>query len=144
MAIANLEDLDGFVEVLVFPKVFSQNSMMVRMNATIFIKGRINLRDKEPKIVAEEIIPLSEVQQRYTKSMKIDLLTTGLEEEMLTKLKDILSRYLGKVPVYLGFLSPDKQQVQLKLSPDYCIEPSEKLISEIETALGEGVFTLKK
>ena len=116
------------------------------MNSTIFIKGRINLRDRdrEPKIVAEELIPLSEVQKRYTASVIINLFTTGLETEVLAKLKGILSRHRGQVPVYLGFLSPDNQQVRLELNPEYYTQPTEELVSEIETALGEGVVTLRK
>ena len=144
MAIVNLEDLDGFVEVLVFPKIFAQYIKMVKMNSTVFIKGRINLRDKEPKIVAEELIPLSEVQKQYTNSIIINLFTPGLEEQMLTKLKNILSRHPGRVPVYLGFLSPDNQRVQLEVNPEHYTEPSEKLVAEIENVLGEGVITLKK
>ncbi len=144
MAIAGLEDLDGFVEVLVFPRVFSKVSMIVKMNSLIFVKGRINLRDKEPKIVAREVIPLSEVQRCYTNSVVINLFTTGLEENILAVLKNILSRHPGSVPVYLGFLSPDNQQVQLEVGPKHYTEPSEKLVSEIEAVLGEGVVTFKK
>ena len=144
MAILNLEDLDGFVEVLVFPKAFSQYSKLMKINSTIFVKGRINLRDKEPKIVAEEVIPLSEVQKRCTRSIVITLFTMGLEEEALSKIKEILSHHRGSAPVYLGFQSPDNQKVQLEVSPDYYIEPSEKLISELEAVLGEGAVTLRK
>ena len=144
MAIVGLEDLDGFVEVLVFPKAFAQYSKFVKMNSLVFVKGRVNRRDKEPKIVAEEIIPLTEVQKRYTSSVVINLFTTGLEEEVLKTLKGILKFYPGKVPVYLGFSSPDNQQIQLEVGPDYYTEPSEKLVSDIEAVLGEGVVTLKK
>lgn len=144
MAFVNLEDLDGFIEVLLFPKVFSQYLKMIKMNSTIFVRGRINLRDKEPKIIAEEITLLSEVQKRYTRSIAINLFTTGLEEEVLSKLKDVLIRHRGSVPVYLGFLSPDRQQVQLEIGPDYYATPTEKLVGEIEGVLGEGVVTLKK
>jgi len=144
MAIIGLEDLDGFIEVVVFPKVFSQCMKIIKMNSTIFTKGRVSLRDREPKIIAEEIIPLSEVQKRYTNSILINLLTTGLEEEMLKKLKSTLSRHPGKVPVYLGLTSPSNQQVQLEVNPEYYAEPSEQLVSEIEATLGEGIVTLKK
>ncbi len=144
MAIVGLEDLDGFVEVLVFPKVLSQYFKVVKMNSMVFIKGRINLRDKEPKIVAQELTPLPEAQKRYTNSIIINLFTTGLEEDMLAKLKNVLSRHPGKVPVYLGFFSPDNQQLQLEVGPKYYTEPSEKFVSEIEALLGEGVVALKK
>ena len=90
------------------------------------------------------MIPLSEAQKRYTNSIIINLFTTGLEEEMLAKLKNVLSRHPGKVPVYLGFSSPDNQQLHLEVGSKYYTEPSEKFVSEIETLLGEGTVTLKK
>ncbi|MBN3038841.1 MAG: DNA polymerase III subunit alpha [Candidatus Omnitrophica bacterium] len=144
MAIVGLEDLSGFVELLVFPRVYTQYSNIIKMNSIVFTKGRISLRDKDPKIIAEEIIPLQDVQKRYTNSIVINLFTTGLEEEMLTRLKDILSRHPGKVPVYLGLQSPDHQRVQVEVNPEFYSEPCEKLIAEIESALGEGVVTLRK
>lgn len=144
MAIISLEDLHGFVEVVVFPRVFTQHLEIIQPNSTIFIKGKINLRDGEPKIIAEEIIPLSEVQKRYTNSILINLVTTGLEEQMLDKLKKTLTRHPGKVPVYLGLTSPNNQQVQMEVNPEYYAEPSEQLVSEIESVLGEGIITLRK
>ncbi|UCB57802.1 MAG: DNA polymerase III subunit alpha [Candidatus Omnitrophota bacterium] len=146
MAILSLEDLDGFTEVLVFPRVFSQSLKVMKMNATVLIKGKFNLRDrdKDTKIVAEEIIPLAEAQKRYTKAIVINLFTPGLEEAVLKRLKDILKQHKGEAPVSLSFSSPDNQRVQLLISPEYYAEPSEKLISEIEAVLGEGVVTLKK
>lgn len=107
------------------------------------MKGRISLRDREPQIVAEEIIPLPDVHKYYTISIQITLFTTGLEEQMLNKLKDILKRHPGKIPVYLGLQSPDHHRVQLEVNPEFYSEPSEQLVSEIETALGEGVVTLR-
>ncbi|NQT00307.1 MAG: DNA polymerase III subunit alpha [Candidatus Omnitrophica bacterium] len=144
MAFANLEDLDGFIEVLIFPKVLAQYAKIVRINSTIFIKGRLNLRDNEAKIIAEEIVPLAEVPKRYTRSINVNLVTTGLEDEVLLRLKSILNRHRGSVPVRLSFLSPDHQQVQLEIGADYYSEPSEQLVTEIEGVLGEGVVSFKK
>ncbi|MFC1631791.1 DNA polymerase III subunit alpha [Candidatus Omnitrophota bacterium] len=144
MAIASLEDLDGFIEVVIFPKTFAQYTSLIKMNSTVFIRGRVNLRDNEPKILAEEIIPLDEVRKRYTRAIMINLLTTGLEEEVLAKLKTILSRHHGSVPVYLGLSSPSHQRLQLEVNPDYYSEPTEELVNEIEGVLGEGVVSLRR
>lgn len=144
MSILGLEDLEGFIEVLVFPKLFSQCFKILKMNSTIFVRGRVDLRDKEPKIVAEEIIPLSGVQKHYTSSIVINLFTTGLEEQVLARLRDIILRHPGRVPVYLNFLCPDNQQIRLEVGHKYYAEPSDKLISEIERTLGEGVIILKR
>jgi DNA polymerase-3 subunit alpha len=144
MAILSMEDLDGFLEVVVFPRVYSACLELMKLNAIIFVKGKVNLRDKEPQVTAEEIIPLSEVRKRYTNSILINLFTTGLEEDTLKTLKNILSYHPGKVPVYLDFLGPNNHRVQLRAAASYRAEPSEKLVTEIERALGEGVVSLQR
>ncbi len=144
MAIAGLEDLNGFIEVLIFPRTYSQYIPMITTNSIVFIKGKVSLRDKDPKVIAEEIIPLQEVHRRYTSSININLLTTGLEEDMLLKLKDILKRHPGNVPVFIGLQSPDQQRIQVVVNPEFYGDPCEQLIDEIEAALGEGVVILRK
>src|SRR3989338_8502581 len=86
MAFVGLEDLDGRCEIVVFPEVFRSSITLLHKDATIFIRGKINLRDDTPKVLAEEIIPIEDVEKRLTKVISIDLLTAGLDLEMLKKL----------------------------------------------------------
>lgn len=56
MAFLSVEDLFGSIEVIVFPKIFSENALILFQGKIIRIAGRLSLReDDEPKIVAELI-----------------------------------------------------------------------------------------
>lgn len=143
MAIISLEDLVGTVEALVFPATFSKVSNMVKQDAIVFVKGRLSLREEEPKIIVNEIAPLDSVRMRYTKAVLIDLVTMGLDTGTLEKLKKVLSRYPGKIPVYLRFVTPDKKKTVVSIGNTFSVEPHEGLIRDIEKLFGADVVSFK-
>ncbi len=143
MAIVTLEDLEGTVETLVFPSTFARCANLVKQDAIVFVKGRISLREEEPKIIASEIAALETVKMKYTKSVIIDLLTAGLEAATLDRLKKVLSRYPGRVPVYLNFTKPDGGRTLVSIAKNFSIEPHEGLIRDVEKLFGRDVVNFR-
>jgi len=143
MAIMKLEDLKGIIEVLVFPSAFQKVGGLIRDDAIIFVKGRISLREQDPKLIADDIIPLDEVKRRFTRSVSISLLSAGLEKHTLDSIKDILAGNRGSVPVTVTIVTPDERKVDIQASDDLRVQPSDNLIKELEDLLGEGAVTLK-
>ena len=142
MAILRLEDLKGTVEVLVFPRTFKDAEKNIAEDAIVFIKGRVNLREDTPKIMAEEILPLEDARNKYTQALSIELITTALEKETLSKLNDILKKHRGQTPVYINFTTPDKKKVQMAAGKDLSVIPTDTLITEIEALIGEGAVSV--
>jgi len=143
MAIVTLEDLQGVVEVLVFPATFSKAAPLVKQDAIVFVKGRVNMREEEPKLVANEIVALDSVRMKYTKSVIVELVTAGLETATLEKLKKVLSRYPGRVPVYLKFLKTDGKGTVVSIGNTLSVEPHEGLVRDIEKIFGRDVVSFK-
>ena len=55
MAAVELEDLAGSVEVIVFPRTYQANKELVREDNVILVRGKVDTRDDQPKILAESI-----------------------------------------------------------------------------------------
>jgi DNA polymerase-3 subunit alpha len=142
MAIVTLEDLDGLVEVLVFPATFSKSAGMVKQDAIVFVKGRANLREEEPKIIANEVAAIESVRMKYTRAVTVDLLTMGLDPATLEKLKKVLTRYPGRIPVYLRFAKPDGKKTLVSIGNNFCVEPHEGLLRDVEKIFGADAVTL--
>jgi DNA polymerase-3 subunit alpha len=53
MLFIKLEDLTGKVEVVVFPTIISRNPNSFQENKIVFISGKVDHRDNDPKIIAE-------------------------------------------------------------------------------------------
>lgn len=139
MAIVILEDMEGQVEVPVYPDVYKQAAKYVEIDSIVFVQGRVTLRNEQPRVIASEIVPLEDARARYTRTLTIQLWTPGLDEAILKSLKSILALHPGKVPVYLSLTGQDKRSVTIQASPDFYVRATDNLALEIEKLLGEGV-----
>ncbi|MBA2634924.1 MAG: DNA polymerase III subunit alpha [Chloroflexi bacterium] len=55
MLVATLEDMQGSVEVVVFPKVFEQTAQSWADDSIVLVSGRIDRRDESPQILCEAV-----------------------------------------------------------------------------------------
>lgn len=141
MGFVGLEDRHGVTEMIVFPAVFKSAGELINEDALIFVRGKVDFsgeQDEKVKIIAEEIIPLSDVKGKMTDIVHIRINTLGMETSLFEKMKDILNHHKGKCPVYLHFLKPSKDEIVQKLDSDFLVSPSSKLIGDVEKILSEG------
>jgi len=143
MGFLTLQDLSGSCEVVVFPELYKSSSNLMRKDSTVFIRGKINSRDDIPKVIAEEIVPLDEVKRRFTRLISIDLHTAGLDPDLLQKLKEVLSKHKGKVPVYLSFRDPSGRAAVIQPGDDVRVETTDELFSAIESLVGENAVKIR-
>jgi len=143
MAILSLEDLDGSVEVLVFPEAYARSVIHLKQDVAVFICGTVNRREDPAKIVAEQVIPLEEVPKKFTKAVHIRLPAETTTAETLERVQEVLCAHKGGCPVLFCFMYPDGKLVFLEASEQFSILPSEKLVQDIEAIAGEDTVWLK-
>ena len=60
MAFLNVEDLVGNVEVIVFPRDYEKNAVLLNVDSKVFVSGRISAEeDKASKLIMEKIVPFA-------------------------------------------------------------------------------------
>jgi DNA polymerase-3 subunit alpha len=138
MAIVNLGDLDTFIEVLVFPRTYRKAPEIIKEDMLVYVHGRLNLREEDPKIIAEDIIPLEKVKEKFTQSVLIKLSVTGLEEIMLKRIRNVIEKFKGKTPVFIDLISPEGHKIRLSTMEKLFVRPNDDLIKEIEAIAGAG------
>ena len=52
-----LEDLQAAMEVFVFPKIMAEYGAFIENDAIVVVRGRLDTREEEPKIVCMEVSP---------------------------------------------------------------------------------------
>jgi len=139
MAILKLEDLEGSIEVLVFPRAFAKVSRYILPNTIAHVRGTLNLTEDTPKIIVEDLFPFEEIYKLIT-AMSINL--SGIKENIFESLKTLLSEHKGSVPIYLRIDTPAKSRVQMVVGENLYVLPSEKLIQELDEMLGEERLSL--
>jgi DNA polymerase-3 subunit alpha len=139
MAILKLEDIDGDVEVVVFPSTYAQLSTYLQEGEVVFLRGKVNFRDEEAKIIANEMQRIHEVYNAI-KSIKVDL--SQFSSNRLAELEKRLATFPGKVPVYLQLSTKENKGVQILVSEDLYVAPNENLMTEIKELVGKDSLSL--
>ncbi len=142
MAFITLEDLAGFAEIIVFPDVYKSSESILKTDNTILVKGHKDTSTETIKIIAKDIIPLSEAAENWTGKIHVNIQTAGLETDFLEKIKSILEAHRGKNDVLLHLISPDGKSISMNASSQLKVAPDDKLILEIEELLGKDSIFL--
>jgi len=138
MAILSLGDLNNFIEVLVFPNAYRKAPELAKEDALVYISGRLNLREEEPKLIAEEIIPIEQVKEKFTKSVLIRIPVSTPEANFMPRVKEALKRNKGTIPVLLDLISPEGRKVRMATDKDLYVSACDELIEEVEKVVGIG------
>ncbi len=137
MAILRIEDIDGELEVVVFPSSYAVVANHLKEGAVVIVKGRVSLRDESPKIIVSDVKSIDEVY-KLIKSINVDVSEFGVEN--LDRIKQKLSRFPGKIPVYLQMDTNNYKSVQILVGKELYVSPSEVLMDEIKGLVGEEHF----
>jgi DNA polymerase-3 subunit alpha len=144
MAILTLEDLEGRCEAVVFPEVFRKVGPHIKDGAIVVAKGKVTSRKgKDGKqtdqrnIVVDELRDINEIYE-LVRGIKVDM--TKCSPEMLLVIRKKLERFPGKIPVHLQIDTRNHKSIELKVGKELYVEPSEVLMDEIKSIVGEESF----
>ncbi|KAF5061383.1 DNA polymerase III subunit alpha [anaerobic digester metagenome] len=139
MAFLTLEDFQGTMEIVVFPKVYQQYADLLLEEAVILVKGRSNVSaDGEAKVIASkmQILHLEE-----TLPAAVWLKIEKDRELPLQQITAILGRYRGDIPVYIYQESTKEKR---KADKKNWVDGSLELQEELRLLLGEGNVVMKE
>jgi DNA polymerase-3 subunit alpha len=134
MATFVLEDLSAAVEVMVFPRTMSDHGHALEDDAIICVKGRLDLREDAPKLIAMEITR-PELVLDGGPPVRVKAKLGALSETRVSRLKEILSDHPGDSQVFVHLEGADKTTV-LQLGDDFCVDASNGLFAELRILLG--------
>jgi DNA polymerase III subunit alpha len=137
MALVTLEDLQGTVEVTLWPEIFEASAELLASDEPILVKGTVDSFDNLPKVIAKEVLPLSEAKNHWKGKVHLRIRTPGLERDMMTSVKKVLAGHQGTNPLLVHFIFPDEKNRVRIVESDMKVRPSDDVIREVEALLGE-------
>jgi DNA polymerase III subunit alpha len=93
MAAVQLEDMQGPIEVIVFPRAYQATAEMWREDAVVLVTGAVKMRDEEPQLVCEgveELVVSEEEINRREYLLRIQLAKTGNAVRDIVRTQDLL------------------------------------------------------
>ena len=143
MAFVTLEDLSGFVELVVFPETYTQYSELLNSEEALLVKGSLDIGEDACKLLVNEVVPLKEVQTRMTRRVHFRLTTPGLDDRQLRSLKEIVTRYRGECDAIIHLVVPNRSETVISLPEELRIQPSDEMMDDVEKLFGYNVVTFE-
>ncbi|HKI51306.1 MAG TPA: DNA polymerase III subunit alpha [Geothermobacteraceae bacterium] len=143
MAFVTLEDLSGFVEMVVFPEVYQASRELLQSEEPLLISGAVDVGEESNKLMVNRVQSMAEVKESQTRRVHFRLTTPGLEETHLHALKDIVARHRGDCEVLLHLVIPDRSETILQLPETLKAAASDQIMDAAEKLFGYNVVTFE-
>lgn len=138
MAFVTLEDLDGTVELTVFPETLRLSAAHLRSGIPLLVRGRVEGGGGPRKLLAEDVRPLpGDVESpEAPAACQVRIPLAAASPEGLQALRQVVESHRGAVPLYLH-LEVDGTEVVVH-SRRVAVTASPVLVRDIEALLGGG------
>jgi DNA polymerase-3 subunit alpha len=143
MAYFTLEDLQGQVEVVMFPDVLNKFGDLAVADSIVFVKGKLDYRREKPNILAVELIDLENVREKLAAKIRIRLDAKDVTKEKVANIKSICRHHRGKSPVYVA-IKTDKGRVYAAADRQLSVNPDNDFCRKMRQLVGPENFQLAK
>jgi len=141
MAVFALEDLQGQVDVVMFPDVLNIFNNVLKQDTVVFVKGKLDYRRERPNILAVELITLEQVREKLAAKVRIRLDAKEVTKEKVAMIKSICQRHRGRSPVYVA-VRTDKGRVYAAADKELSVNPDLDFCRKMRQLVGEENFQL--
>jgi DNA polymerase-3 subunit alpha len=143
MAVFTLEDLQGQIEVVMFPDALNSFSNILNPDAIVFVKGKLDYRRERPNILAAELITLDEVRDKLAAKVRIRLNAKDVTKEKVATIKSICQHHKGRSPVFVT-IRTDKGRVSATADKGLSVNPDLDFCRKMRQLVGEDNLQLTK
>ncbi|UCD00242.1 MAG: DNA polymerase III subunit alpha [Phycisphaerales bacterium] len=143
MAVCMLQDLQGQIEVVLFPEVLNRYGDMLALDTVLFVKGKADYRREKPNVIAEELIGLEGVRERLAAKVKIGLDAGQVTKEKVAMIKSICQHHKGKSPVYVA-VRTSRGRVHTAADKELSVNPDLEFCRKMRQLVGEENFQLAR
>jgi DNA polymerase-3 subunit alpha len=136
MAVLRLEDLDGNVEVVVYPEAYQEYKGVLQADKAVLLCGDVKHEENEVKLIASEVYPLEDAPKLFAERLSIHLPAGHLSDALMLELRGLLEAHPGRTTVVVCLQFASGEKVFLDTDNTYKVTCDEALISKIEHLVG--------
>lgn len=142
----DLEDPKGVVRCIMWPDDYANYGEEVVPERICFIKGRVDLRSREPNIIVNKFMTPEQAEKEFTQHLAIKFRKGYHSTDDMKRVRQILQRFPGKTDVIVVVETHPEDEPEshfrcvLSAQNDLSVSCNASLRKELETALGHENF----
>jgi DNA polymerase III subunit alpha len=130
--------MTGSISVFVFSKEYAKLADRIKLTVPVLVRGQVMVEEgAQPKISAQEIIPLDDAQPKLPNSLKIKIPVENATEQTIDELHLLFSGSKGNAKVLFD-VERDGDFMAVMEADGYNVLPDRSFISRVEELCGRG------
>jgi DNA polymerase-3 subunit alpha len=142
MAVIQLEDWEGIVEVLIFPDTYAKTQRLLEIDAPIFVKGKLDNDESTIKVLATDIYPIERVKEILSRSVTIRINSALAPQDIASKLQPIIDEKRGSAEIIFELEFPGRFTALVRPNPYVKISPDREFVESVERICGHDTVRL--
>jgi DNA polymerase III subunit alpha len=131
MAFLTLEDMAGFVEVILFPEIFKAAQPLLSGGDPILVRGTLDITEDHCKIKGIEVLGLSESAPSSPRTLHLKVPAAFLSTARLGDFKQIVTSHPGTYQLLLHLTDEGKGETVIALSRSYGVDPNPRFQTDV-------------
>jgi DNA polymerase-3 subunit alpha len=131
-----LEDLEGQLEVLVFPKTFAAHEGDLVQDHAAVITGRVEIDEDRVRLIADGVCPMDKLNERQVEAVHVKLDAIDLDDQFVEKLMKAVETHRGSARLYFEVARPGVYHLVALAESGLRVTASKGLTQELESLIG--------
>ncbi|MGD9332458.1 MAG: DNA polymerase III subunit alpha, partial [Desulfobacterales bacterium] len=136
MAFVQIEDLQGTVEVIVFPDMYAECETLLEEDTPVLVQGQAQKEENAVRIVAEKMIAMERAEEVWTASVHITVDTAHASREKLAELQALMVRHPGTCRTFLHLVDGNRTETIIAADETLRLKAGAMLTREVNSLLG--------
>lgn len=133
-----LEDMEGSIEMIVFPEAYRKLGEKVKLEVPVLVRGGVRIEEGvNPKLTVNDIIPLEDAKVPLPRSLRIRIPVESANESLVDELHTLFSERKGEAKVLFDVERRDDFMVVME-AEGYNVQPDRSFMSRVEELCGRG------
>ncbi|HTA24912.1 MAG TPA: DNA polymerase III subunit alpha [Terriglobales bacterium] len=133
-----LEDMEGSVEMIVFPEAYRKLGDKVKLEVPVLVRGGLRIEEgANPKLTANEIMPLEDAKVPLPRSLRIRIPVETASESTVDDLHLLCSQSKGEAKVLFDVERQGDFMVVME-AEGYNVLPDRNFMARVEELCGRG------
>ena len=136
------EDMEGSVDLLVFPEAFRRVQDKVKLEVPVLVRGGVRIEEgSNPKLTVSEITPLEEAQPKLPRAIRVRIPVETATANTVDALHSLFTERQGQAKVLFDVERAGDFMVVME-AEGYNVQPDRNFIARVEELCGRGAVRI--
>ena len=144
-ALVTLDDKSARMDVRLFPDDYDNFAELLENDAILVCSGQVSFDDYSGGLTmtGRDIMTIADARENYVSSLDVHVERSVVSDNFIEEFSQVLSQYKdGTCPIRV-FYQRDEAQAMLELGVQWRVSPTDELIYQLKSLLGEEKIALQ-